>query len=228
MKGLRCLPGEQPGRGSLISERKELKAAPTFPPQLPDAAIRQHLAGFPLVQSRLEGKRSWPDPGSLVVVRLGELCLLRFHPPKQLLVFARELGVCSELAPCVCVCVGRCGRCGLWFSPGGLKSQLEEGGKRKIKAAQFLGPHVFSQACRSSSKACESAWQGCVRATRPLCTWRCCVGVCIQEGFIPGGHYKSLLRQQNLMYPLHSCMCWVLAGALQERTRPGTGPTCTI
>lgn len=104
MKGLRCLPGEQPGRGSLISERKELKAAPTFPPQLPDAAIRQHLAGFPLVQSRLEGKRSWPDPGSLVVVRLGELCLLRFHPPKQLLVFARELGVCSELAPCVCVC----------------------------------------------------------------------------------------------------------------------------
>lgn len=54
MKGLRCLLGEQPGRGSLISERKELKvgeegAAPTFPssPPLPDAASGSTSLGFP-------------------------------------------------------------------------------------------------------------------------------------------------------------------------------------
>lgn len=45
--------------------------------------------GFPLFN---------PDPGSVVTEqRLGELRFLGFHPPKQLLAFARELGAAASL-----------------------------------------------------------------------------------------------------------------------------------
>lgn len=38
-----------------------------------------------------------PDPGSVVAERLGELRFLGFHPPKQLLAFARELGAAASI-----------------------------------------------------------------------------------------------------------------------------------
>lgn len=115
------------------------------------------------------------------------------------LAFARELGACSEPAPCVCV--GGVGGERLWLSPGGLKSQLEEGGKRKIKAARFSGPHIFSQACGSSSEGCVRTHGGaaCVLHTR---TWRCCGGVRDREGFVPWGTPQTPAPTANLRCPL--------------------------
>lgn len=99
------------------------------------------------------------------------------------LAFARELGACSEPAPCVCV--GGVGGERLWLSPGGLKSQLEEGGKRKIKAARFSGPHIFSQACGSSSEVCVCA---CVHMEGlRVCYTHVRGDVCDREGFAAWG-----------------------------------------
>lgn len=130
--------------------------------------------GFPLFN---------PDPGSMVAEqRQGELRFLGFHPPKQFLAFARELGAAVSLPRAYVLEVWEER---LWLSPGGLKSQLEEGGKRKIKAAQLWGPHVLSQACRSSSEACVCA---CRDSLRSMALWRCAVGVWHREGFMPWGN----------------------------------------
>lgn len=185
MKGLRCLPGERPGRGSLISERKELKAGE-------GGGCGERLPPSPALLGSLmppSPAPRWVFPGSIQAggesgagQTLGLWWLSSWESPacsdftllSNFLAFARELGACSEPAPCVCV--GGVGGERLWLSPGGLKSQLEEGGKRKIKAARFSGPHIFSQACGSSSEGvCGHAWRGCVCATHTYVEmlWRC-------------------------------------------------------
>lgn len=141
---------------------------------------------------------------------LEELRSLRFHPPKQLLAFAEELGARSEPAPCLCV--GGVGGERFWLSPGGLKSQLEEGVKGEIKAAWFSSPHVFSQACKSSSEVFVCAWK---RLRVCYTKWRCCVGVCDPEGLLPWSTPPApTANPEESLTPLAGCT-WRL---LTEKT----------
>lgn len=158
--------------------------------------------------------------------RLGELRFLGFHPPKQLLAFARELGAAASLPRAYVLEVWEERGFG---SPGGLKSQLEEGGKRRIKAAQLSGPHVLSQACRSSSEGSVRAWRSCVP---------CPAAAEMRSGRAAPRGIRALGRSANPCsdssprgVPDTPCVCWVLCrkeqawvhGEQGQRAQPERG-----